>query len=85
MKYYIGEVHERNGEFEYDTKYLFATSKNPDKYAEKIAMTWRGGDASDKDDYHDAYWSYGTLIFNHGSTEIPKQDFEILRKYLTFL
>ena len=31
MKYYIGEIHERNGDLEYDTKYLFATTKNPDE------------------------------------------------------
>jgi hypothetical protein len=85
MKYYIGEIHERNGDMEYDTKYLFATEGDPDKYTETVAMEWRGSDESDKDEYHDAYWSDGTLIFDHGSKEIPKKDFEVLRKYLSVL
>jgi len=85
MKYYIGQIHERNGDMEYDTKYLFATKKTPDKYTDKVAMEWRGGDKSDKDEYHNAYWSDGTLIFDHGSTEIPKADFDVLSKHLSVL
>ena len=85
MKYYIGEVHERNGEMEYDTKYVFATKKNPDKYTDKVAMEWRGGDKGDWDEQEDAYWSDTSLIFDSGSTEIPKEDFEVLRKYLSVL
>ena len=43
MKYYIGEVHERNGDLEYDTKYLFATAGDPDEHSKRVAMEWRGG------------------------------------------
>lgn len=85
MKYYIGEIHERNGDMEYDTKYLFETKKNPDKYTEKVAMEWRGGDKSDWDENCGGYWSDCSLIFDHGSKEIPKEDFEVLKKYLTVL
>ena len=85
MKYYIGEIHERNGELEYNTKYLFATKKNPDKYSDEVAMEWRGGDKSDWDEDHSGYWSDCSLIFDHGSKEIPKEDFEVLKKYLTVL
>jgi hypothetical protein len=85
MKYYIGEVHERNGDMEYDTKYLFSTKKNPDKYTEKVAMEWRGGDKGDWDEQEGGYWSDCSLIFDHGSNEIPQEDFEVLKKYLTVL
>jgi len=85
MKYYIGEIHERNGTMEYDTKYLFATNKNPDKYTNKVAMEWRGGDKDDWDEQHDGFWSDDALIFDHGSKEIPKEDFEVLKKYLSVL
>ena len=85
MKYYIGEIREQNGDMEYDTKYLFITNKNPDKYTDKVAMEWRGGDKSDWDKYHEGYWSDCTLIFDEGSTEIPLEDFEVLRKYLAVL
>ena len=85
MKYYIGEIHERNGELEYNTKYLFATKKNPDKYSDEVAMEWRGGDKEDWDEQEGGYWSDCSLIFDHGSKEIPKEDFEVLKKYLTVL
>jgi hypothetical protein len=85
VKHYIGEIHERNGDMEYDTKYLFATNKNPDKYTNKVAMEWRGGDKDDWDEQHEGYWSDSSLIFDHGSKEIPKEDFEVLKKYLSVL
>lgn len=85
MKYYIGEIHERNGDMEYDTKYLFATKKNPDKYTDNVAMEWRGSDKSDWDEQEDAYWSDCSLIRDYGCKEIPKEDFDILSKYLSVL
>lgn len=85
MKHYIGEIHERNSDMEYDTKYLFATKKNPDKYTDKVAMEWRQGDRSDWSAQDDGYWSDGTLIFDRGSKEIPESDFNVLKKYLSVL
>jgi len=85
IKHYIGEIHERNGDMEYDTKYLFVTNKKPDKYTDKVAMEWRGGDKSDWDKQHNGYWSDCSLIFDQGSTEISKEDFEVLKKYLSVL
>jgi hypothetical protein len=85
MKYYIGEVHERNGDMEYDTKYLFATAGNPREHTKRVAMEWRGGDEDDWDENQEGYWCDGSLIFDSGSTEIPKEDFEVLRKYLSVL
>jgi hypothetical protein len=85
MKYYIGEVHERNGDMEYDTKYLFATAGNPREHTKRVAMEWRGGDEDEWDEDQEGYWCDGSLIFDSGSTEIPKKDFEVLRKYLSVL
>ena len=85
MKYYIGEVHERNGDMEYDTKYLFATAGNPREHTKRVAMEWRGGDEDDWDEDQEGYWCDGSLIFDSGSTEITKKDFEVLRKYLSVL
>ena len=85
MKYYIGEILERNGDMEYDAKYLFKTKGDPDKYTEKVAMKWRGGDKSDWDDQHDGYWSGDSLIFDHGSKEIPQEHFEVLKNYFSVL
>jgi hypothetical protein len=85
MKYYIGEIHERNGDLEYDTKYLFATDGDPDEHTDVVAMEWRGGDKDDWDEQEEGYWSDCSLIFDHGSKEIPKEDFEVLKKYLSVL
>ena len=84
-RYYIGTIHERNSDFEYETKYLFETAKDPDLYTRLVAMTWRGGEEEDWDESHDGFWSEGTLIHDYGSTEIPRSDYMILKKYLSVL
>ena len=85
MKYYIAEITERNGEFEYNTKYLFATYCEPNEYTNNVAMEWRGGDEDDWDEDHMGYWYDGSLIFDGGSKEISKDDFDVLKKYLSIL
>ena len=85
MKYYIGEIQETNGEFEYHAKYLFATPRNPSAYAYKTVKEWRSSDDEDWDKSHDGYWCYGTLISDAGFKEIPQEDFEVLKKYLSVL
>ena len=52
---------------------------------DKVAMEWRGSDKRDWDKEWEGYWSDCTLIFDEGSTEIPKEDFDVLRKYLAVL
>ena len=84
-KYYIGTVLERNGGMEYDTLYIFKTEKNPEEYSNIIAEGWRGGDDEDYDEDVEGWWSDGTLIFDGGAREIPKEDFDILKKYLSVL
>lgn len=84
MKHYIGKIEERNGELEYSDKFLFATKGDPQKYAHKVASTWRG--YKEKFDKNDGgYWYDGTLIFVADCREIPKEDYEVLRKYLAIL
>ena len=85
MKYYIGKIHERNGEFEYTTKYLFDTDGKPDEYSNNVAMEWRCVDEDNWDEDHKGYWCDGTLIFDGGSKEISKDDFDVLKKYLSIL
>ena len=85
MKYYIGEVEERNGDMEYSDKYLFATKGSPDRYSKKVAMKWRGCTKADWDEYQQGYWSDCTLIFEGGYKEIPEEDYVVLKKYLSVL
>ena len=84
MKHYIGKIEERNGELEYSDKFLFATKGDPQKYAHKVASGWRG--YKEKFDKNDGgYWHDGTLIIVADVFEIPKEDFEVLRKYIAVL
>lgn len=85
MKFYIGKILERNGEFEYTDMYLFATEGNPLDYAEKQAMEWRGSGEDDWDKDQEGWWCDFTLIFDNGCREIPKEDFEVLSKYIAVL
>jgi hypothetical protein len=85
MKHYIGKITERSGDMEYSDKYLFTTKGSPDRYAKKVAMEWRGCTKADWDARHDGWWCDDTLIFNDGAREIPKEDYEVLRKYLAVL
>jgi hypothetical protein len=83
MKYYLAEITEVNSGMEYNAMYLFATKGNPEKYADKVAMKWRGSKKSDWDESLNGYWSDNTLIQDGWCKEIPKEDFEVLNKYLT--
>lgn len=85
MKYYIGEVMEQNGGLEYRDKFLFATKGSAEKHAWKVAKDWRGSTKGDWDKEMQAYWSDCSLISAGMYREIPKEDFEVLKKYLAVL
>lgn len=85
MKYYLGTIDERNGDMEYSDKYLFSTKGSPEKYAKKVTKNWRNSSASDWDSYQQGYWSDCSLIFQGGHREIPKEDFDVLQKYIPVL
>ena len=85
MKYYIGKIEERNGDFEYSDSYLFTTDGDPHDYAEKQAKEWRGSGDDDWDDEHEAWWCDCTLVSNGGWSELPKADFDVLSKYIAVL
>lgn len=85
MKYYIGKIEERNGDFEYSDSYLFTTDGDPSKYAEKQTREWRGCTKGDWDKEQQGYWSDCTLVFNGGYREISKDDYEVLSNYIAVL
>jgi hypothetical protein len=85
MKYYIGKIEELNGELDYQTEYLFATDGNPDDYTKKTASEWRGSGKDNWDENQQGWWCMESLIFDDGYQEIPKKDFDVLKKYITVL
>ena len=85
MKYFIGKILERNGDFEYKTDYLFQTDGNPEQYAEKMAMQWYDSDEDDYDEDQEGYWVGSALVFNNGHQEITEAEFEVMKKHITVL
>lgn len=83
MKYYIGKIEEINGGMEYKDNFVFSTKGSPNKYMRRVARDWRGEGEWDK--YHEAWWVDCTLIRDDGYQEIPKEDYEVMRKYLAVL
>jgi hypothetical protein len=86
MKHYIGRIEEVNGDMEYSDKFLFTTKGSPQKYAEKVAKDWRGSTRADWDKELLGWWAdNGSLILAADWREIPKEDFEVLKKYIAVL
>ena len=85
MKYYLGRIEETNGDFEYGSRFVFHTEGNPDKHMKQTAKEWRGSTAADWDRELQGYWCDSTLIRDDGWREIPKEDFDVLAKYLAVL
>jgi hypothetical protein len=81
--YYLGEVEEHNGEYEYNQKYLFETSGNPKEYAEKVAREWYGNENPEKTKEEDGFWHNGEVVLYVGSVQkIPKEHYKIMKRYL---
>lgn len=80
MKYYLGKILERNGDFEYTDMYLFKTELDPDKFAEDTAGSWRAN--TKWDSAHAGWWCDHTLIFNEGYTEITEEAFIMLNRFI---
>lgn len=85
MKYYVGKIEEINGGMEYSEKVLFATTGSANKYMDKIARDWRGCSKGDYDKELGGYWSDCTIVRDDGHREIPKEDYEVLSKYMVVL
>jgi hypothetical protein len=85
MKYYLGRIEEYNGDMEYTDKFLFATDGDPDEHMKQAAKEWRGCTDDDWDEDHEAYWADQTLVASDGWREIPKEDFDVLAKYIAVL
>jgi hypothetical protein len=54
----------------------------PEKKMEQITQGWRGEDDNVYDKAAGGYWSDDSLISGRGFKEIPKEDFDVLVRYL---
>lgn len=86
MKYYIGQIDERNGEREYNTTVKFlGTDDTAGEVPDRIAAHWYSDepDESTGDGYH---FSGGEVCVNPGSyDEIPKEMYEALPAFIAEL
>lgn len=71
MKYFIGTIDERNGEYEYTHIIKFKTDDKPDSVLEDIARTWY---ADDPDEEGSCYF------FNCGEVATSAGGFEEVTK-----
>lgn len=84
MSFYIATIKEIDGDKEYTSDVLFESDDPKDK-ADKIAANWRGAFDPEWDEVYGGYWDDGALIKCTHYVEIPKEDFDVLKKYLAVL
>lgn len=69
MKYYIGNINELNGEYEYDNFIKFYTDKSPHNFLDFVASSWYSD--CEKTEEEGVYISGdGILVFAGGYQEI---------------
>jgi len=79
--YYLGEVEEHNGEYEYNIKYLFKTSGKPEEYNDHVAKVWYGNENPEKDEY--GYQQDDVIMTCAGSVQkISESHFKVMKRYL---
>lgn len=85
-RYFIGEIHEQNGEQEYSIPICFALEgrRNPAAKLAAVAKTWYG--EPDEKTGHDYLFSGGELIARAGGyKEISKRTFEEITEFVAEL
>ena len=83
MKYWIANIDERNGEFEYEQTIIFtaATKAEADDTHEFYASTWYGEDNMRWDEDDKCYWYEHVTITEGTMTEIDEHTFDQIRKH----
>ena len=83
MKYWIANIDERNGEFEYEQTIIFtaATKAEADDTHEFYASTWYGEDNMRWDEDDNCWWNEPVAVTEGRMTEIDEHTFEQMRKH----
>jgi len=83
MKYYLGSIDEKNGDFEYSTTIIFETDKDPNDKHDEIAKTWRDSDDGHEWDEDGGYYECDFTSIEAGRlAEITKEVYDTLTKIL---
>jgi hypothetical protein len=62
IKYYIGYIEVRNGEYEYSATIRFKTKSDPYRYLRKVASTWYGEEGKLQDVEDGAYYFHAGCV-----------------------
>ena len=83
MKYWIADIEERNGEFEYKQAIIFKaeTEAKADDTHEFHARTWYGKDHTQRDEIYNCYWNDHVAVTEGRMTEIDEHTFDQMRKH----
>lgn len=76
VKYFIGKLHERNGEYEYVHTLRFMTNGNPGKYLDDIASRFYDEDGGDEEDGSYSF-NLGCIIVTPGICREITKDFYV--------
>jgi hypothetical protein len=83
MKYWIADIEERNGEFEYKQAIIFKaeTEAEADDTHKFYVSTWYGKDHMQWDENAICYWNDHVAVYEGRMTEIDEPTFDQMRKH----
>ena len=86
MKYWLANIDERNGEFEYTTPIRFKaeTQEGANALHEQHVRTWYGEDNMVWDEGDGCYYNDYVAVFGGALTEIDEHTFNALSKHYSF-
>jgi len=80
MKYYIGNIDEKYGEFEVEQSILFATAGDADQLMEQLAKDWYGLDEHNSDGLREGMYWNDTMAYGAGCHyEVTKATYDELK------
>ncbi|MDE3022619.1 MAG: hypothetical protein KGI54_12295 [Pseudomonadota bacterium] len=81
-KYYVGKLHERNGEYEYTHWFLFSTSNDPDHYMDQIAADFYGNECDEHDENGYYFNGYAVYVRPDEFKEVDKKLYQQLAAFM---
>ena len=83
MKYWIADIDERNGEFEYKQPIIFRaeTEAEADDTHEFYVSTWYGESNMRWDEDDNCYWNEHVAVTEGRMTEIDEHTYEQMQKH----
>ena len=87
IKFYIGHLFERNGDFTYNNTQLFQTDGDPYGFLDGVASSWYGEENDIQAKENDGYYFDCGAVFVRADRfqEVSAEDYAVLTKYKGFI